>query len=183
MDKSYMQAIRDWSLRRGQSLARNIIVVSKPMFGEVYEMLKDSDDIAFISIEATEDAAKLHCFDDNGHYAPSSDKVLNLDFDDVEKDEEFEDGLTVRAITEEQASSIVDFVNDNIGCHLIVHCRAGQSRSQGVAYALMCEYPVIYAADDINRFNPCIFLNYEVSGNLCAEIRKRRVEELKIQFV
>ena len=58
--------------------------------------------------------------------------VLNLEFDDVTEDTEF-NGHLLKAMTEEQAQKCVDFIENNIGKHIYIHCRAGISRSGAIA--------------------------------------------------
>lgn len=100
------------------------------------------------------------------HYLFSSDKVLNLNFDDItdvvkEKDKDGND-VIYKTITQEQADEIIDFIEKNLNKHTIVHCRAGKSRSQGVYRAIMDCYEDYYGECVYNNINPCITPNMEV---------------------
>ena len=88
---------------------------------------------AFIQIKGVNDPDMVFILEED-------ENVLSLEFDDA--DEPLEphtlDGFTyvgVYPMTEDQAEKIVDFVIKNLELRidLIVHCRAGQSRSAGVA--------------------------------------------------
>lgn len=84
-------------------------------------------DCAIISI--TDVGKRENLFQKNPHIKG----VCKLQFDDVEKGE-------LCAITENDAKSIVNFVN-GMKAHVtlfVVHCEAGVSRSAGVCAAIMC---------------------------------------------
>ena len=80
--------------------------------------------------------------DDNVHYFPENkENVLNLNFDDCDKDFTFRDyvtneEITNKAFTEEQAMEVYNFLNINKDKNrktCIVHCAAGISRSAGIS--------------------------------------------------
>lgn len=131
-------------------------------------MTTNLDDVAYISISATPDCARVVINDVNeiSHYIASSDNVLNLNFDDVIEDIKGKDNdgkdVLYKAITEEQADKIISFIEKNLDKHIIIHCRAGKSRSQGVYRAIMDCYGDYYGECPYNNINPCITPNIEV---------------------
>lgn len=76
----------------------------------------------------------------------NSDRILNIDFDDVDGDSSVWDnfyrtepdrfivykGNLIKPITDKQADEIVNFIIKNLGKHFIIHCYAGVSRSKAV---------------------------------------------------
>lgn len=126
--------------------------------------------VAVISICSPNDEDPDHWFSDM--YRP--DKILNVDFDDVSpeqwlgndkydialgvqssKDFEYylkDEGITLKAITFDQANKIVEFINRNKDCHFYVHCSAGLSRSQAVVRYILDTYPEVHW--DLNPNNP-----------------------------
>lgn len=93
-------------------------------------------DYAFISIgnvEIEEDVnndVDLWANGPTNHWLPDSDNVLNIDFADVDDSGNMK---YKNAITEEQAKTIVDFIDRNNKSVFIIHCGAGISRSGAVA--------------------------------------------------
>lgn len=88
---------------------------------------------AFISIIGTPDVLKYYLEEeDTTHWFKSNhENVLNLEFDDVDHDMEFH-GKKAFAMTDEQAQQIVEFIENNFGKNIYIHCRAGVSRSQAI---------------------------------------------------
>lgn len=175
-----IQAFIEWGDRRNRqsNSKHNVIAMSRETFKSVFDVFKDEDDIVFISIEYTPDCAKGGEIEDNEHYAPSSDRVLNLEFDDC-SEKELYDGFWMIPIDECRAEKITKFVWNNRDKHVIIHCRAGQSRSQGVFRAIMLELPEYYKEEAINRLNPCVTPNYQVCGLVRRKLRE--LEMLKTQ--
>ena len=144
-----------------------IKVVSKPEFPETVEKFGTGQDIAYISIEATPDCAKYYLevekedFD-NDHFLPPGPNVLNLEFDDTTKDFLWH-GHQIKTISGKQAKVIVDFIEGHLGKTIIVHCKAGMSRSQGVARFVLDTWPDLYEQD---QSNPCLRPNPEVVRKL-----------------
>jgi predicted protein tyrosine phosphatase len=119
---------------------KNITVLSKRMFDNIMmknnitnENVKDKLDVAFISINNTEDTKEIPYFNDC-----NSDNVLVLYFDDVEEDIEIpiigENKIQkVKAFTIEQARILFNFIVKNTEKKsFIIHCTAGISRSGAV---------------------------------------------------
>lgn len=116
---------------------RYVKVLSKAQFKE----LDDPGDCIVISIESTDDCKRYWKEErneemDNAHILPSSNTVLNLEFDDLQEDQVYGD-YTLRAISMKQAMEIIDFVENHPDKDVIVHCTAGKSRSQGVGKFLV----------------------------------------------
>lgn len=143
----------------------NVLVFSKKLFPIVAEKCKGRNDIAYISIDATDECAEFYLLEDNFHYLPSDDNVFNVDFDDLDADREYK-GHVFKAISQEQADEMVGFIDKNTDKHIIVHCKAGQSRSQGVFRYIMDCYPDFYEECEENKVNPCITPNAEVVRKL-----------------
>lgn len=129
---------------------KSVLVFPRNKFTNLYSCLSELDDIAFISIEDS---------DGEPHLVPSSENVLNIEFDDTDTDDK-EKGI--KAITERQGEEIGEFISHHCGKHFIIHCTAGRSRSQGVARAIFDSLPDIYAENVYNRHNPCTTPNYAV---------------------
>lgn len=120
-------------------------------------------DKAFISICSTDDVKSAILKDSEPHYfKEDSDQVLNIDFDDIATPFEFldEDGLKMAiGISLPQAIKIVRFVDKNIGSRdFLVHCRAGQSRSQAVVRYIIWMYGRLYEIET-RKDNPPITPN------------------------
>lgn len=165
--------IRDkWIAERDSYDHKCVIVTNRIVFRDVVDLLKPLDDIAYISIESTEDCANYYHFENNSHYLESADNVLNLEFDDLEEDAHLYD-CTFRTISEEQAEQILDFIERNMGKHFVIHCRAGKSRSQGVLRFIFDMYGDVYAPCQVNGFNPCMTPNGEVVRKLKRAYYKR----------
>ena len=92
------------------------------------------ENIAFISIIGTDFVRENILERKDGHwFEEEHDNVLNLEFDDVEKEFEFEGGKAL-PISEEQVEKAVSFIVKNIGKDFIIHCYAGISRSAAFGY-------------------------------------------------
>lgn len=158
-----IEPIKEWKEKRNDYPRKSVIVVPRRLFKETYDLLSDCDDIAFISIENIEDVIwGKTTYRPNLHLVPSSDKVLNVDFDDVEESGEDEDGNKWKAIDDNDADLIAKFVSDNFGKHFVIHCTAGRSRSQGVRRAILDFFPDKYGENEYTLVNPCITPNYAV---------------------
>jgi hypothetical protein len=153
-----------WLNKRGDK--SSVLVYPKRQFGFVADRLSGINGIAYISIESSADCARYWMEEekhdnDNDHYLRSSENVLNIEFDDLTSDREYK-GHIFKAITQEQADIIVGFIEGHLGDDIIVHCKAGSSRSQAVFRFIMDMYPDIYEPCDENRNNPCECPNVEV---------------------
>ena len=151
---------------------RNILVFSKWDFPSVADRCAGRDDIAFISIECTDDCAKYHLEEDNKHYLKPANNVLNIDFDDCDKDEDIDGEHVARAITDEQGEEILNFVLANLGKHFIIHCRAGASRSQAVRKAMLYCFPEYFEECFENTYNPGHTPNHAVVASIKKAHRK-----------
>lgn len=97
-------------------------------------------DKAFISIVGTKDVQEYYLEEKEYHwFKHKHSNVLNLEFDDVDEDKEW-DGHVAMAITDEQAEEIVNFIEENLGKNFLIHCRAGMSRSQAIKHFIVSNY-------------------------------------------
>ena len=116
-------------------------VLSHYLFDEDMKEMNLSDNnvedvnMAFISIIGTEECLKYYLNESNTrHYFKDHPNVLNLDFDDISTDVNY-DGHIFRTMSMEQAEKTVDFIEKIIhsGVECIEgHCRAGMSRSRAI---------------------------------------------------
>lgn len=124
------------------------------------------ENIAFISIIGTKECQDHYLEEKENHWFSSgvSNRVLNLEFDDISDKTFTWKGHVFSGISSEQSMSIVNFIESNINCDFYIHCRAGRSRSQGIVRFMLDMYP--------NQFmqgrpeNPCISPNYFVVKQL-----------------
>jgi protein-tyrosine phosphatase len=96
----------------------------------------ESTNNAYISIIGTPECLNYYLDEgDTKHFFNDRPNVLNLDFDDISMDVKY-NGHIFRTITMEQAEKAVDFiervVNNGVD-EIIIHCRAGMSRSRAFA--------------------------------------------------
>lgn len=116
-------------------------VLSHYLFDEDMKEMNLSDNnvedvnMAFISIIGTEECLKYYLDESNTrHYFKDHPNVLNLDFDDISTDVNY-DGHIFKTMSMEQAEKTVDFIEKIIhsGVECIEgHCRAGMSRSRAI---------------------------------------------------
>lgn len=122
---------------------------------------------AYISISATPECAKYWMGDEeeSTHYLEPGKDVLNLEFDDLEEDRTY-GGHLFKTISDEQARTLFEFIEDHLHMNILVHCKAGKSRSQGVYRFIMDMFPDHYEECSENRLNPCLTPNMEVVRKL-----------------
>lgn len=174
-----MNTANNWIYRATHEMRgkANVIVFSKHDFvssvGDIIKKFPFST--AFISIECTEECSKYWMeeerdISDNEHFLESSYNILNIDFDDLDDDKEYQtkngNKVKFRTINEKQADEIVDFIESNMGKDIFIHCRAGSSRSQAVYRFIMDMYPEVYGECIENRDNPCMSPNMKVVSEL-----------------
>lgn len=93
--------------------------------------------VAIISICCT-DTLNIESDWSEWHVFKDADNVLNIEFDDLDKDVLYRLGPDTvkeyehRCLTEEQAKQIVDFIIKHKDKDFYVHCSAGVSRSQAI---------------------------------------------------
>ena len=152
-----------------------VTVYSKKDFRENIQEIKNNVGVAVISIEGSDNCIKHYLEPikkdfDNQHLLESSQNVLNVNFDDLTEDTEY-DGVLFKAITEEQANEIFNFIDQHLGYNFIIHCKAGQSRSQAVGKFILDVYKDKYKS---GRFgNPCITPNIKVLAELNAAFYRK----------
>ena len=106
--------------------------------GEEYtdQNIEDKD-VAIISICCTPKFAERYFGEQNKTdehaFKEPHPNVLNLDFDDIREEQKETEWGTAYGMTDEQAKQIVDFLDKvKDKQKLLVHCRAGKSRSVAV---------------------------------------------------
>ena len=117
-----------------------IDVYPHSFFEEICEKmgLNDSNvedtNYAFIDIIGTPECLKYYLDEeDTKHwFKENHSNVLNLEFDDVSKDEIKWKGHIFKGISDKQAEELFDFIEKNIDKNFKICCRAGKSRSQAV---------------------------------------------------
>ena len=83
----------------------------------------------------------------------------------MERDFDFE-GYHFKAITDEQAKQIYDFLMRHFDKHIICHCRAGKSRSAAISEFLLQMFPDNYEECEANKLNTDKTPNGEVLRKL-----------------
>ena len=121
------------------------------------ENVEDKKGKAFIDIIGTEECRRYYLMEEMQHYFNNFSNVLNLEFDDLSQDIEY-DGHIFRAMTMEQAEKTVDFIekmiNDGV-MYFRICCRAGYSRSRAVAefiYRYCVEHHIEVEYGDRNSY-------------------------------
>lgn len=112
--------------------------------------VEKESDFAFISIIGTPEVLEYYLQEPQTYhwFKKNHQNVLNLEFDDVSEDRQFEYKnrydksmkLHAYAMTEGQAEQCIKFIEDNLGKTFIIHCRAGMSRSVGVGRFIIDYY-------------------------------------------
>lgn len=143
-------SIDNWIKERNHLPRKSVLVFPRNKFLNLYNRLSELNDVVFISIEDSEGEP---------HLVPSSENVLNIEFDDTDTDDK-EKGI--KAINDRQGEEIGEFISHHCGKHFIIHCTAGRSRSQGVARAIFDSLPSVYGENLYNRDNPCTTPNFAV---------------------
>jgi predicted protein tyrosine phosphatase len=151
----YVIVLPRYAVERGQIM--EIQCGNKPM--GMFPPKKKVAVISIVDTDSPKDASILA-------YEDSLVGVLRLRFDDV--DDSYN---KFRAITEEQARQVVDFVEGVIGRAdvLVVHCEAGISRSAGTAAA--CS--IMLGQTDQVFFSPPFSPNIKVYRTILNEWASR----------
>ena len=94
----------------------------------------ESSNMAFISIIGTKECLDYYLDEgDTKHFFNDThENVLNLDFDDISTDVNY-NGHIFKTMTIEQAEKAIDFIEDMVKKNvdiIEIHCRAGYSRSR-----------------------------------------------------
>lgn len=149
------------------------------------ENLPEENTIALISICSTPDVVRDIIREPENHWFGDNHKnVLNLNFDDIDgKEEEIPGGGKAYGITKEQALETVKFIRDNIDkvSYFIIHCRAGQSRSQAVVRYILDTYSRIHNLETLPD-NPPRTPNPFVLSRL-KQAEKIILEETRLNFI
>ena len=143
------------------------------------ENVEDKKDKAFIDIIGTEECRKYYLMEEMQHYFNNFSNVLNLEFDDLSQDVEY-DGHIFKAMTMEQAEKTVDFIEKMINDGVIyfrICCRAGYSRSRALAefiYRYCVEHHIEVEYTDRNDYS--MFLNQGILRRLNNAYWKKHKE-------
>lgn len=142
---------------------KTAIALSQKDFNKICEINKWTDDNvetltdkAFISIIPTDECQKFYLGEDMPHwFGKNHPNVLNISFDDITEDKDY-NGHSFKAMTEEQAQEIFEFIEANIGKDIYCHCTAGVSRSGAVISFISQMYSDSYNVtnDEIQRIRP-----------------------------
>lgn len=96
----------------------------------------ENTNMAFISIIGTQECLKYYLDEGNTkHYFKDHTNVLNLDFDDISTNVNY-NGHIFKTLNMEQAEKTIDFIEQMIEKNvdeMKIHCRAGYSRSRAIA--------------------------------------------------
>jgi protein tyrosine phosphatase len=105
---------------------------------------------------------------DKHYFNENHSNVLNLDFDDVEKDVTLKDGLTYKSFSAQDAAKVIEFIEKNENKDFIIHCHAGISRSGAIAQFMRDYYPWV----DREYFDT--FVRYQILPNskVFSELKK-----------
>lgn len=143
------------------------------------ENVEDKKGKAFIDIIGTEECRKYYLMEEMQHYFNNFSNVLNLEFDDLSQDVEY-DGHIFKAMTMEQAEKTVDFIekmiNDGV-MYFRICCRAGYSRSRAIGefiYRYCVEHHIEVEYTDRNDYST--FLNQGVLRRLNNAYWKKHKE-------
>ena len=138
-----------------------VTVMSQHEFDSMCEKAKITDEnvedmkcSAFISIIGTKDVLDSYLHEPNTEhwFKQNHPNVLNLEFDDVDKDTEFH-RKKAYAMTTQQAMRLFKFINDNLDKDFYIHCRAGVSRSGAIGYFITQFYSDLYFTEQIIDYN------------------------------
>lgn len=119
----------------------NVLVMSRKE-AERYSHSTHFDESAVISVSTPDEQYDMNIY---GSIYNGIKRILRLSFDDVDNGS--------LAMTEGDAASIAEFVEENKDKTIIVHCDAGISRSAGIAAAIMKHYN----GDDTPIFNSRLY--------------------------
>jgi len=147
-------------------------ILSRRKFADVFNLVKDDKEAFFISIVEPDDYIE---------FSPKSDNYRTYSFYDLEDDIANGAGHIYKAISEEQAKDMFEFIKDNKDkkkCY--VHCHAGISRS-GAVGSFIHEYFGGAYKKLLERF-PHIFPNGRVTRMLRMYERLDYIGEGEIKF-
>lgn len=159
-----------------------ISVYPQSEFDEIMEKWKLNDEnieeeknLAVISICGCRDSLRFWGDIDCHYFKNNHSNVLNLDFDDVyEEDIDYtrkdEDGNETtyhfKGMSIEQAREAIEFIERNLDKSFFIHCRAGQSRSQGFFRFMTTMYSDYFSNVSGNPYRLCFTPNSLVVSQL-----------------
>ena len=143
-------------------MKRNLLVYSR---GDFYDLISSGGipkDAAVIQICSTPKCQEVILGEPEPHFLLPSDTVLNLTFDDIGKRKLVYEGSTFYGMSPKQAKEVVSFIEKNKDRDFYISCRAGKSRSQGIARYILDTYghEIEYAT---REDNPCVTPNMYVT--------------------
>lgn len=148
-------------------------ILSKGQFkAKILPLIQELPNACFISILEPDDSIP---------FRPNSDSYLTSVFYDLESDMDNGAGHIYKAISEQQAKEIFEFIKANADkeeCY--IHCAAGVSRS-GAVGSFIHEYFGGAYKDLLNKF-PHILPNGRVSKLLRMYERLDNMNDLEIRF-
>ena len=124
-----------------------------------FDRLSGDPGFSYISICGTLDEEETHKLDEDFY------DVLNLNFDDIAEDTMPWGNYNLTGISDTDAERVVKFIEERKDKNFMIHCSAGQSRSQAVVRYILDTY----GGEDrweINKDNPPTTPNYFVLGKL-----------------
>jgi hypothetical protein len=127
---------------------------------------------AVISIECSAECAKYWLEEEKGdtdnlHLLPSGPSVLNLDFDDIEgPGDKYYKGHWFRSFKEIDAFDILKFIRENKGKDLIIHCKAGKSRSKAIG-----QFILEFMGDEYEDGNPNNPIDGSCNGGVLLKLK------------
>ena len=142
--------------------------------------VEDKKDTAFISIIGTDECIKTYLKEDGTkhYFNVNHSNVLNLEFDDLEEDMMWK-GHQFKTITQEQIGETLSFIDSCIKngvTRIILHCRAGISRSRAIAEAIAQIYENEHEIDYSERNEYIPVLNQGVLRKIKQYIREQNEE-------
>lgn len=141
------------------------------------ENVETQKDKAFISIIGTSEVLEYYLHEPHTEhwFKQEHPNVLNLEFDDVSEDREFEykNGhgevkiVHAYAMNEKQAESIYNFIENNKGKTFVIHCKAAFSRSPAIGW---------FIHDFVDGYENCKGKEYlqrtKPNGDVLAKLKK-----------
>ena len=140
---------------------------SRKVARDFYSMwLNVPEGTTVISIAGTKDSQELYLKEEEKHWFPETENVLNLNFDDIAQDELLYSGILFKGLTRKDASRTANFIVKSVvrGDDIYVNCRAGKSRSQGIVRFILDSFPDVEF--ELNPDNPPLTPNIDVVAKL-----------------
>lgn len=166
---------------------KKVNVLSHVLFNELCNNNNWSDDnvesltdSAFISVVCTEDVVKYYNGEISGEhwFKKNHPNVLNIEFDDVLYDIIVND-TEAKALSQEQAQEIVDFIERNKGKDFYIHCTAGISRSGAIGTFIAENYDEYKGS--LDKYNSYLKPNGDVLCKLNSILWNKHFDNLNLE--